>query len=198
MPIQRPTAATTKPAATAGKAPAARETKASNAAVPGRYSGMKAAAARYPLMGEFEGDLEVIKTYETKNPKTGAWFHADFKIISSNAPPESPFATGKNCSFLKSIKETAIETTGPMVVSFVVGTSGFESDDAFFEHFDGSDADHPLADDLLNAVSGAPSPVKANPLEGQRVHVFSYPTDERYFGQNWTPYTESESAEVAW
>lgn len=184
-----------------GTAPAPRPTKASNAAQAGRYAGMRGAQARYPLLEELEADLEVLKTYESKNPKTGSWYHADFKILFSNEPPDSKYATGKCCSYLKSVSEKAIETTGPMVVSFTVAAAGYENDDDFFADLDGRDEEHPKANDLLDAASGANSPVKANPLEGCRVHVVSYHTGtsengkQEYYGQTWTPYQEPDEGE---
>lgn len=186
-----------KPAtAGTGKAPPPREIKASNAAPAGKYAGMRGAAPRFPMLEEFDGVLEFIKTYESKNPKTGAWFHADFVVIKNNDPERYPkHLDGTKCTVLQCVSDKAIEVGGPIVVSIVVAGSGCASDDEFFENFDGRDEDHPDANVLLDCASGASKKIE-NPLGGQKVKVSSYPTKvsakgDQYYGQTWEPYVEA-------
>lgn len=200
--------ATSTPAA-AGKpatSAAARPTSATKGFKPegGKYSALRPAAARHPLLETGSFVLEVVKTFESRNKGTGnKWFHADFLILESDS--EDPrFQAGKNCTYMQCVSDNAIEVGGPKVIAFIMNCCGFEeSQEAdFYAQFGGDEG----VGEMIDAASGVPDAEKihgANPMAGYKVRCQSYESGEgtnkkgktiTYYDQSWAPYVADEAA----
>jgi hypothetical protein len=190
------TAAAAKPRPVAGARPTA-NTKP--VATPGRYAGLRGAKPRYPLLSEFDGVLQCIKTYETANPRTGRWFHADFNVVSGG---NETHKDGSQVTILQCVSENAIAVGGPIMISIIVALSGYESDDEFFDEH-GGDGEGSEASRIIDAACGVKGlalddgkELGENPFEGDKVCVNSYPSKladngTQYYGQTWSSYVES-------
>ncbi len=132
---------------------------------PSKYSGVKAAAGRYPFPAQGEYVLRVLKTYETKNPRSGEWYHADFEVVESNQPINPPKSM---VSYLQGVSGKS-ETAGPpRVKAFVMAAAGFDNEHEFDAMDNGGQ--------FIDATTGRPggtfpdgSPIPAGPLDGQLV-----------------------------
>ena len=200
MAFGKPAAGAARPAPAAGTPPAARTTSATKGAKPegGKYSGLRPAAARHPLIEDGTFLLEIVKTYESKNKGTGnKWFHADFLILESD---NEKFPVGTHCTYMQCVSDNAIEVGGPKVVAFVMAVCGYaeEQEAAFFE-------DNPEIDKMIDAASGVPAAEEVfgvNPMAGDKVRCQSFAsgTGEKkkgaativvqYYDQAWAPAEE--------
>ncbi len=132
-----------------------------------KYSGVKASAGRYPFPAPGQYVLRVLKTYETKNPRTGEWYHADFEVVESNQPIHP---AGSMVSYLQGISGKSESSGPPRVKSFVMAASGFDNE---FD-FDAMDNGGQFIDATAGRTGGVfpdGSPIPANPIDGQLVRV---------------------------
>lgn len=136
----------------------------------GKYSALRPAAARHPLLAEGEYLLEVVKTYESKNKGTGnKWFHADFLILESDNEKQPP---GSHVTYMQCVSDNAIEVGGPKVISFVMGCMGYAAEDEarFLE-------ENPNLSEMIDAASGVPDAEKVhgqNPMACMKVRCRSW------------------------
>lgn len=170
----------------------------------GRYSGIAANAGQYPQPSPGRYRFKVLKTYESKNPRTGEWFHGDLEVVFAEStggdvinPP------GSTVTFLQGVGSRSASAGLPRVKSFTMASAGFD-DESNYNAFDPRGA-------FLDAVSGVPgmvyedgSPIVPNPLGGRYVDCVvtlgkpvvnkqtQQPTGEYYRNYNWSVVAEEE------
>jgi hypothetical protein len=174
----------------------------------GRYSGIKAAAGRYPQPAPGKYRFKVLKTYETSNPRTGSWFHADLEVMYAEPNGgEVINPIGSTVTFLQGTSGPSATAGLPRVKAFAMNAAGFD-DERAYDEFDPRGA-------FLDACSGVPgmtyedgSPIVADPLAGRVVDCdvtlgkavvdkkTNQPTGEFYRNFNWSVVAEDEQSGV--
>lgn len=190
--------AATTAAPSAAQRAAARPTTKSPGFKPegGKYSALRPAAARHPLIEDGTFALEVVKTFESRNKGTGnKWFHADFLILESDNPK---FAVGTHCTYMQCVSDNAIEVGGPKVIAFIMNCCGFEEtrEQDFYAEYGGDEG----VGEMIDAASGVADAVAKhgeNPMAGLKVRCTSFEggTGEnkkgksvQYYDQAWAPF----------
>ena len=170
----------------------------------GRYSGVKAAAGRHPQPSPGRYRFKVLNTYETKNPRTGEWFHADLEVVfAESTGGEVINPVGSTITFLQGVSGPSAGAGLPRVKSFAMAAAGFDDEQAY-NGFDPRGA-------FLDACSGVPgmtyedgTPIVSNPLGGRYVDCVvtlgkpvmnkqtQRETGEYYRNFNWSVVAEEE------
>ncbi len=134
---------------------------------PSKYSGVKAAAGRYPLPAPGEYVLRVLKTYKTDNERTGEWYHADFEVVESNQPIHP---SGCLVSYLQGTSGKSKTAGLPRVKAFVMASAGFD-DEAAFDAMDNGGQFIDATEGRTDRVFPDGTPIQASPLTGMLVRV---------------------------
>lgn len=191
-------AATTAAAPSAAQRAAARTTTKSPGFKPegGKYSALRPAAARHPLIEDGQFVLEVVKTFESRNKGTGnKWFHADFLVLESDNPK---FPAGSHCTYMQCVSDNAIEVGGPKVIAFIMNCCGYEEsrEQDFYAAFGGDEGVGEMID-AASGVADATAKHGENPMAGYKVRCTSFEggvgetkkgKSVQYYDQAWEPF----------
>lgn len=106
----------------------------SNPARAALYGGHRARAGRMPQLTPHAEPYRVrmIKTYETMNPRSGEWFHAQFEVLGGGDANAHP--PGSTAALLQSAKSTSISAGGPEVKAMTMAFMGL--DEESYDEFD--------------------------------------------------------------
>ncbi len=156
----------------------------------GRYSGLKEADSKYPLLEGGSHRVEFVDSKERKSPGKKPWLVTNVKVLSSDTVREGSLRT-----IIKCVSDEAFVRSGPEIKSMVRSACGYDDEDAF-------EAAHPDWDTMIDAVHGVREAEQIhgeNPLAGMiaLVDVVEQPANEHgivYTNQTWYPDRAEDSA----
>lgn len=151
--------------ATAGK-PAQR---AANKPQPGRFSALGAAKPRMPRLRDGRYQVKVLE-HGAFDGRNHDFFNAKVEIMQAAEGSELAVGTEAIVQYMVD-KGDMRDMNGPKVISFAMTTLGYETEEAFNEHFPQNSQAY---EDLLNRVDGVEldeTDVGPNPLVGKLVMV---------------------------
>src|SRR5688572_19836984 len=140
----------------------------------GRFAGVKASDARYPILSVGQYTLRVLETRLTENPKTGEWFHADLEILDSSN--ESAHPVGSKGTMIQGLSGKSASMGFPKVKRFVMTGVGLD-DEAQYDAMDPNG-------DLIDVCTGiAVEGFEPNPLAGRLLYCDVTPGKPRPDGR---------------
>jgi hypothetical protein len=140
----------------------------------GRFAGVKASDARYPITSVGQYTVRILETRLTENPKTGEWYHAEFEVLDSSNEAAHP--VGSKTSMIQGLSGKSATMGFPKVKRFVMTAVGMD-DEAVYDEMDPNG-------DLIDVTTGvAVEGFDPNPLQGRLLYLDVTPGKPRPDGR---------------